>query len=74
MTSEETEAAVSVLIARWENLTRLLYSWTAPEASAVEWADSEIIPLERELDERVPGWHEEWTDRPRRSKAEATHA
>lgn len=58
---------VSSLIARWENLTRLLYSWTAPEASAVEWADSQIIPLEKQLDALAPDWHEPWSDRPRRS-------
>ena len=62
-----TRDRLTTLIARWENLTRVLYSWTAPSAEAVAEMDRQIIPLEQQLDALSPGWHEPWNDRARRS-------
>lgn len=55
------ERPVSSLIARWENMRKLVETWEPPyHWPSVEEFVTSITRIERELDDVCPGWHEPW--------------
>lgn len=56
------ETPVSSQIARWENMRKLVETWQPPyHWPNVEEFTARVAQIERELDERCPGWHELWS-------------